>query len=86
MFLPQKAKIHSFQPKQTGKQRDWINVQAKNESVDWEEVKSCANIENKSVVYLNSSQNLSQEVVDAKQKEIQNMEDNDAFTEVEYKN
>ena len=86
----QQAKVLSYQPKQTGKYKQWINVQVENETepkcVNWDEVEAWTGVEVESVVYLSAAQNKSQEVVDAKEKELENMKRNNVFEEIPFTN
>ena len=81
------VKVMSFQPKQTGTYQNWINVQNPREQycVNWNDVSSWMKVPDHGQVMLVTKANeLSQEVIDAKQKEIQNMKDNDVYEEVPY--
>jgi transposase InsO family protein len=83
------AKILSIQPKQTGKYKDWINVHITGDPdpscINWDLVdqwKTLPDPENP--VLLTGDQALSQEVVDAKAKEIDNLINNSVFETVPY--
>ena len=86
----QKAKVLSYQPKQTGKYRDWVNVKsdfdAEPKCINWDDVESWINVADESVVYLSAAQTQSQEVVDAKDIELENMRKNKVYEIVPYDN
>ena len=83
----QKGKILSYQPKQSGKYRNWINLKASEDTepkcVNWDDVETWTHIDNEEEIFLTTTQIKSQEVVDAKAREMKNMIDNDVFEEVE---
>ena len=58
----QKAKVLSYQPKQTSKYTDWVNVKSdfdvEPKCVNWDDIESWINVEDESVVYLSAVQNL----------------------------
>ena len=83
-----KAKVLSTQPKKIGKWKDWVNVQVvgKNESssVNWKDVlwwREARKAEN--VLVLTPIDHYSQEIVDAKEKEYQNLLEHDVFEVVD---
>ena len=87
----QHAKILSVQPKQTGKYGKWVNVHVMGEeeprSIDWSQVHNWRNVlypEN--VVMMTQDEELAQVVVDAKEKEIKNLIENDVFESVQNEN
>ena len=85
------ARVLSKQPKRSGKNGNWINVQVdgneKPSSVNWDEVSSWETTEDKEkVVLLAAEEEMAQEVVDAKERELRNLIENDVFETVEYKN
>ena len=83
------AKVLSRQPKQTGQYRDWLNVH-----VDGHDEPICVNWDNvdewcelpfpEQALLLTKDQEMSQEVVDAKEAELHNMEKNYVFEKVPY--
>ena len=79
-----KAKVISTQPKRSGKYKECLNVHimGKEEpnSVDWREVlwwREAERVEN--VLVLSTVDEHNQEIIDAKEKEFQNLVDNDVF-------
>ena len=83
------AKILSRQPKRKGRNSDWVNVQIEGEhtpcSVNWKEVGEWQPIENtENMIFLSELDEMNQQTVDAKEKELQNMIDNDVFETVAY--
>ena len=74
--------------KKTGKYHDWLNVKFEDGSCDcihWKNVSVWKKLPYPAhVVYLTSEQECSQEVVDAKDKEVQNLIDNKVFKVVPY--
>ena len=83
------AKVLSLQPKRNGKNGNWLNVHVSGEdtptSVNWDDVVEWREIADTEqlVVLLTRDEELSQEVVDAKEKEIVNLIENDVFEEVD---
>jgi hypothetical protein len=79
-----RAKVMSVQPKKHGKWKDWVNVQVIGEdrasSVCWTDVLWWRE-RNKSedILVLSMNEEYTQEIVDAKEKELQNLIDNDVF-------
>ena len=85
------ARILSTQPKRSGKYGNWLNVQINGKenpsSVNWEEVKEWKQMPyEEKVIFLAEEEEMSQEVVNAKEREIQNLRDNDVFEVVEFNN
>ena len=84
------AKVLSHQPKQTGQYKNWFNIQEDDDvqsCVNWDHVELWKEVEGtESAVFLTGIQHKSQEVVDAKEKELQNLIDHDVFKEVPYNN
>ena len=67
------ANVLSRQPKQSGPHRDWINVHVEGEvdpiSVNWDDVQEWSELPSpENSVLLTSDQEMSQEIVDAKEK------------------
>ena len=83
------AKVLSIQPKRGGKNGNWLNVHVDGEdtpsSVNWDDVTDWREIADTEqlLVMLTKDDELSQEVVDAKEKEILNLIENDVFEEVD---
>ena len=83
--------VLSTQPKRTGTNRNWINIKLDRSkvpsSVDWNQVDNWSEIESEeSVIYFNTNTaEFSQVVVDAKEKEIGSLIDNEVFQVVENK-
>ena len=74
--------------KKTGKYYDWLNVKYNDGTFDcihWKTVDTWKKLPNPvNVVYLSTEEELSQKVVNAKAKEIQNLKDNKVFKVVPY--
>ena len=86
-----KAKVLSIQPKQTGQYRDWLNVHVDGQDepmcVNWDHVSAWSELPfPEQVLVLSKDQEVSQEVVDAKNKELQKMISNDVFEIVPFSN
>ena len=84
-----KAKVLSSQPKRSGVNKSWVNIliegQEKPSSVNWDKVTKWKEIESKeNVVYLSTAAEMEQAIVDAKEREIQKLKENDTFEEVKY--
>ena len=82
------AKVLSVQPKRSGKHGHWVNIQeiGKEEpgSINWREVAWWKEIEeSENVVLLSAAQELQQDVLEAKEEEINNLKENDVFVWVE---
>jgi len=82
-----KAKVLSTQPKKLGKWKDWVNVQVvgQNEpsSVNWKDIiwwREAGKAEN--VLVLSELDQYNQDIVDAKEKEFQNLLEHDVFESV----
>ena len=78
------AKVLSVQPKQTGKYKDWINVHVDGEEdpicVNWDHVDEWSELPYpEQALILTKDQAVSQEVLDAKNREFDNMKRNDVF-------
>ena len=85
-----KVKILSYQPKKSSVHKDWVNVQVLSEkepkSLYWNDVESWISLDGyDALVLLSSKQEMSQEVIYAKFKELDNLKKNDVFEEVEFK-
>ena len=79
-----KATVLSNQPKRIGKWGDWVNVQldgdSESSSINWKNVKSWKPLPaTEKVVLLSSVEKMSQGVLDAKYKEIDNLVENNVF-------
>ena len=79
-----KARVLSFQPKRTGRNKDWLNVHVvrdeKPQSIDWSRVESWRNtLHTEQVALLSEHDELSQEIIDAKEKERENLVENRVF-------
>ena len=80
-----KAKVISTQEKRPGKYKEWVNVhiigKEEPDSVDWREVlwwREAERVEN--VLILSIVHEYNQEIVDAKEKEFQNLVDNNVLS------
>ena len=85
------AKILSKQPKQSGKYRDWLNVHVDGQDdpicVNWDHVSEwCELPYPEQALLLTKDQEMSQDVVDAKNVEVNNMIVNKVFDKVPYDN
>ena len=85
------AKVLSAQPKQTGKYKNWINVHVTGEEepicVNWDDVELWNELPYpENVILLTRDGEFAQEVVDAKDREINNLVTNDVFEVVPYAN
>ena len=83
------AKILSKQPKKSSKYGNWMNILPDGteipSSVNWDEIKEWKQLpDQEKVVLLTATEEMSQEVIDAKDREIQNLRDNDVFEIVEH--
>ena len=79
----------SKQPKRTGKYKDWFNIRQEGDekpsSVDWKQVSYWEKIVcSESVLLVTDQEQMSQEIVDVKEKELKNMIENDVFERVPY--
>ena len=84
-----KARVLSKQPKRTGKNKDWFNIlqegDEKPSSVDWKQVSYWEKVVcPESVLLVTDQEQMSQEIVDAKEKELKNMIENDVFERVPF--
>ena len=86
---PVQAKVLSMQPKRNSKNGNWLNVHVLGDdspsSINWDDVsdwKEIAETEEE-VTLLTMDEEFSQEVIDAKEKEIMNLTENDVFEEVD---
>ena len=78
------CKVLSRQPKRTGSSKDWVNVKMLGDdepsSIDWKEVSWWKKLDKEeSVLILSSVEEYSQAVIDAKSRELKNLEDNKVF-------
>ena len=83
------AKVLSYQPKQTGQYRDWLNVLVDGQDapicVNWDHVIAWSELPYpEHALILTKDQEVSQEVVDAKDVELGNMKRNDVFRAVPF--
>ena len=82
------ALVLSKQPKRQGKHNEWLNIHVTGEdlprSIAWKEVIAWKPIakSNEAVMILNSDEELAQEVIDAKLKEVENLQNHDVYEEV----
>ena len=84
-----KARVLSKQPKITGKNKDWFNIlqegDEKPRSVDWKQVSYWEMVIcPESVLLVTDQEQMSQEIVDAKEKEFKNIIENDVFERVPF--
>ena len=84
-----KARVLSKQPKRTGKNKDWFNIlqegDEKPSSVDWKQVSYWEKVVcPESVLLVTDQEQMSQEIVNAKEKELKNMIENDVFERVPF--
>ena len=85
---PVRAKVLSVQPKRQGKHGNWVNVHVSGEenpcSINWDDISEWREIEEteEQVMFLTGDDELRQDVVDAKEKEVVNLIENDVFEEV----
>ncbi|XP_057305251.1 uncharacterized protein LOC130642182 [Hydractinia symbiolongicarpus] len=82
-----RARVLSAQPKRSGTYKNWVNVSndgdRKPKSINWNDVSKWVELENPEFpVYMCDVDMFSQEVVDAKERELQNLKENDVFEEV----
>ena len=81
-----RATILSSQPKRGGKWGNWINIQNEGElqamSVNWNDVLSWKEVEKPESVLVNEVDLMSQEVLDAKNREVQNLVEHDVYEAV----
>ena len=82
------ATILSKQPKRGGKYGNWMNIHIigdeKPSSVNWDEIVAWKQLpDQEKIILLTADEEMSQVVVDAKEREIQNLRDNDVFETVE---
>ena len=85
-----KVHVLSRQPKHTSKFRSWLNVRKEGDekpfSVNWDDVVDWEVLpEPEQLVLFSASEEMSQRVIDAKEKEVENLRDNDVFESVEYR-
>ena len=86
-----KAKVLSVQPKQTGTYKNWFNIQKHNEDeascVNWDRIELWKEVdgEENPVMLTGIEENL-QDVVDAKHKELCNLQHHNVYEEVPFRN
>ena len=78
------AKVLPSQPKMSGVNKDWVNVQMEGNSkpsgVDWTKMSFWEEVESRgAAVYLSCKEELLQETLDAKEKELSKLKKNDVF-------
>ena len=83
-----KAKVLSKQLKRSGRNKDWVNVIKEGEtqplSIDWSQVEKWYEVDSSDeTVYLCAIEQASQDVVDAKCKEVENLVLHDVFDEID---
>ncbi len=83
-----KSHVLSRQPKKDGKHKDWINVQIIGEenpsSVNWNDVVWWREVDDtEEVLVLSDIQEFDQDIIDAKERKLNNLIDNDVFEWVE---
>ena len=83
-----KGKVLSRQPKKNGKWGHWLNIKPDEScnpiSLNWKDVMDWQELEEPDKeVYFTASEEMTQEVVDAKDKELQNLMENGVFEAVE---
>ena len=86
-----KAAVLSLQPKRTGTNKNWVNVDIDGEeearSVDWDKIRRWKVIPSpENAVMMSAHDQLSQEVIDAKEKELNNLKQNNVFECVPFTN
>ena len=84
-----KARVLSKQPKRTGKNKHWFNIlqegDEKPSSVDWKQVSYWEKVVcPESVLLVTDQDQMSQDIVDAKEKELKNMTEDDVFERVPF--
>ena len=83
------AKVLSKQPTRRGKNRNWVNLQNsgtdKGSSVDWEEIDWWREVSEhvNQVLILTDVEQYDQDVIDAKQKELNNLKEHSVYESVE---
>ena len=83
-----RAKVLSVQPKRKGKNRNRVNIHVNGAerpcSINWDDVTEWREVKEteEQVMFLTGDDELRQEVVDAKEKEVVNLIENDVFEEV----
>ena len=83
-----KARVLSKQPKRTGRNRDWVNIIREGEmdpsSIDWTKVERWNEVEGpEETVYLCNTDEASQDVVNAKMKELENLNFHEVYDEID---
>ena len=85
------VRVLSKQPKRSGVNGNWVNVHVRNEdeptSINWDSVLSWKEVPGvEEVMFLGQDEMLSQDVVNAKDKEYQNLVNHDVFESVPFQN
>ena len=82
------ARVLAQQPKRTGVSKRWVNVRTVKEdedsSINWEEIRWWRETESEQVLILNDYQETDLSVTQAKEKEMERLENNNVFEWVEY--
>ena len=83
-----KARVLSKQPKRTGRNRDWVNIIREGEmdpsSINWTKVERWNEVEGpEETVYLCNTDEASQDVVNAKMKELENLNFHEVYDEID---
>ena len=86
--IPRRATVLSKQPKKGGKWEDWLNIHCEGaqgpSSLNWKDVVSWRAMQPvEKEIFLSAVEEMSQDVVDAKERERQNLLENDVFETVE---
>jgi hypothetical protein len=86
-----KATVLSKQPKRKGQHGNWVNIHVDGDddpsSVNWDDVSNWKELKpSDQLVLLSSDDEMSQQVIDAKEREINNLMENDVFEEVLHNN
>ena len=78
--------VLSQQPKRSGMYKNWVNMQVDGEekpcSVDWKQVTEWKDSTIEKVLFLNLTDELHQDVMDAKVKELENLEEHNVFERI----
>ena len=80
------AKVWSKQPKRTGASRNWLNIEIAGKepsSVNWDEVLWLREIESGQILMQSAVKENNQEVLDAKERELNSLKENNVFNWVE---
>ncbi len=78
-----RATVLSSQPKKSGKWSHWVNIQNEGElkamGVDWNDVSLWKEVEKQENVLLGDLDHMNQKVLDAKNREVQNLVDHNVY-------